>query len=128
MGASAVAARRLFAGLTIALLLATAFGLIDGRLPPSECAEDAYECTAGNELGWLIPAGAMLSGLAALLLHLAITKGTNSPIVSLFPVETKEMLISRTNEELSDFQDEDELSGAWADLERRVLSKSTEEE
>jgi hypothetical protein len=53
MEAPAHTARRLLFGLGLALLLATAFALIDGRLPPSVCAENAIECTASNDISGL---------------------------------------------------------------------------
>ncbi|MBT4060029.1 MAG: hypothetical protein HOE69_06970 [Euryarchaeota archaeon] len=128
MEAPARTARRLFLGLGLALLLATAFALIDGRLPPSVCEEDVYGCTASSELGWLLPVAAALSIFAGLLLHLSIDMGVSTPLLSLFPLEgTKEQRENIFND-LSDSQDESELSDAWADLEQDLLSPAIVEE
>ena len=66
METPARAAERLFFGLGFALLLATAFALIDGRLPPDECPEPDESliddpCTASSPIGWLVPGGAALA-------------------------------------------------------------------
>ncbi|DAC50332.1 MAG TPA: hypothetical protein HA340_03805 [Candidatus Thalassarchaeaceae archaeon] len=128
MEAPARAARRLLFGLGIALLLATAFALIDGRLPPSECPEDTYNCTASNDMGWLLPAATVVTLLAGYILHLGIEKGVNSPLLKLFPSggssAQREALLS----DISDSQDEDSLSDAWADLEQGLLSSKEKEE
>ena len=85
MEAPARTARRLLFGFGIALLLATAFALIDGRLPPSECPEETYNCTASNEFGWFLPAATILTLFSGYLLHLGIEKGFNFSIIENVP-------------------------------------------
>jgi hypothetical protein len=128
MEAPAHTARRLLFGLGLALLLATAFALIDGRLPPSVCAENAIECTAGNDISWLVPAFTAVTLLAGFIIHLGITRGVKSPLLHLFPIEGTSAQRERMINELSDSQDEDDLSGAWANLEQGLLSSKIEEE
>ena len=65
MQTPARAAERLFFGLGFALLLATAFALIDERLPPGDCPEPDMSqldepCTASSPVGWLDPGGAAI--------------------------------------------------------------------
>lgn len=127
MEAPARTARRLFFGIGVALLLATSFALIDGRLPPAECEMNEYNCTSTNELGWMVP---LLSGITlffGLMLHLGIEKGVKSPLLALFPVENSKEQRELISMDLSDSQDEDSLSNAWAELEQGLLSSKEEE-
>ena len=128
MEAPARAARRLLFGLGIALLLATAFALIDGRLPPSECPEDTYNCTASNDMGWLLPVATVVTLLAGYILHLGIEKGVNSPLLKMFPAVGLSAQRDALLSDVSDSQDEDALSDAWADLEQGLLSSKEKEE
>ena len=128
MEAPARAARRLLFGLGIALLLATAFALIDGRLPPSECPEDTYNCTASNDMGWLLPVATVVTLLAGYILHLGIEKGVNSPLLKMFPAAGLSAQRDALLSDVSDSQDEDALSDAWADLEQGLLSSKEKEE
>ena len=128
MEAPASAARRLLFGLGIALLLATAFALIDGRLPPSECPEDTYNCTASNDMGWLLPVATVVTLLAGYILHLGIEKGVNSPLLKMFPAVGPSAQRDALLSDVSDSQDEDSLSDAWADLEQGLLSSKEKEE
>ena len=128
MEAPASAARRLLFGLGIALLLATAFALIDGRLPPSECPEDTYNCTASNDMGWLLPVATVVTLLAGYVLHLGIEKGVNSPLLKMFPAVGPSAQRDALLSDVSDSQDEDSLSDAWADLEQGLLSSKEKEE
>ena len=128
MEAPARAARRLLFGLGIALLLATAFALIDGRLPPSECPEDTYNCTASNDMGWLLPVATVVTLLAGYILHLGIEKGVNSPLLKMFPAVGPSAQRDALLSDVSDSQDEDSLSDAWADLEQGLLSSKEKEE
>ncbi len=128
MEAPAHTARRLLFGLGLALLLATAFALIDGRLPPSVCAENAIECTASTDISWLVPAFTVVTLLAGFIIHLGITKGVKSPLLHMFPIEGPSAQREHMINELSESQDEDDLSGAWANLEQGLLSSKIEEE
>lgn len=128
MEAPALTARRLFFGLGLALLLATAFALIDGRLPPGQCAENVYECTSSTEIAWLLPAATVLSLLAGLSLHLSIEKGSNSPLLAFFPNQDQSTQREKMTSDISESQDEDDLSGAWANLEEGLLTSKNDEE
>ena len=128
MGAPAHAARRLFFGLGFALLLATAFALIDGRLPPAECLEDEYNCTSSNEMGWLIPVATIFTLLSGYILHIGIEKGVNSPLLKMFPATDSSTQREIISMDILDSQDESSLSDAWADLEQGLLSSKEGEE
>ena len=128
MDAPAHTARRLLFGLTLALLLATAFALVDGRLPPSECLDDEYNCTASNSMGWLIPVATMTTFLAGYILHIGIEKGVNSPLLKMFPATDSSTQRKILSMDISDSQDEASLSDAWADLEQGLLSPKDKEE
>nr|AIE98727.1 hypothetical protein [uncultured marine group II/III euryarchaeote KM3_07_G11]AIF06443.1 hypothetical protein [uncultured marine group II/III euryarchaeote KM3_192_C12] len=121
----AVTARRLLLGLGFALLLATAFALIDGRLPPADCPDDPLSnCTSTGTIGWLIPGAAIASLLAGFTLS-----NSNSPLSTLFPSQDVAVQEAALTEEVAEELDEEDLSDAWANLEKGLLeSKVSEEE
>lgn len=128
MVAPAYTARRLLFALGLTLLFATALSLVEGRIPPSECPEGDFECTAGGDLGWLLPGATALSLTAAFILHLGIEKGVTSPLLKMFPAEDEAAQRQAFNDEMRDAQDEENLSDAWAGLEAGLLSSGTSEE
>jgi hypothetical protein len=121
----AVTARRLLLGLGFALLLATAFALIDGRLPPAECPDDPLSnCTSSGSIGWLIPGAA----IAFLLAGFTISN-SNSPLSTMFPSQNVAVQEVALTQEVAEELDEEDLSDAWANLEKGLLeSKVSEEE
>lgn len=125
MASPALTARRLLLGLGFALLLATAFALVDGRLPPAECPEDPLaNCTSSDSTGWLIPGAAVICLLAGFSLS-----SSNSPLASLFPSGDAASQEEALTQEVSEEMDEEDLSDAWANLEQGLLkSKVSEEE
>lgn len=132
MQAPARVARRLLLGLGLALLLATAFSLKDGRLPPADCPENqdplADACIASDDTGLLLPGAALVCLLLAGILHLQFTRGMRTPFSRLFPNEDEEGMRERMLTEEADVSDEDRLGDAWADLERGVLEARLGEE
>ena len=133
MQTPARAAERLFLGRGLALLLATAFALIDGRLPPDECPEpDASlpddPCTASSHLGWLVPAGAALGLGLGFVYRTARKSGTTPPFSKYFPNESESQISERLAAEHSDAHDTDRLSGAWANMEVKMLEQTHNEE
>ena len=133
MQTPARAAERLLLGLGFALLLATAFALIDGRLPPDECPEpDASliddPCTASSPIGWLIPAGAALGLGLGFVYRTARKSGTSPPFGKYFPNESESQISERLSAEHSDAHDTDRISGAWANMEVKMLESSHGEE
>jgi hypothetical protein len=120
----AATARRLLLGLGFALLLATAFALIDGRLPPAECPDDPLSnCTSSGSTGWLIPGAALVCLLAGFSLL-----NSNSPLSSLFPSIDEEVQEADLTQEVSEERDEEDLSDAWAHLEKGLLESRVSEE
>ena len=133
MQTPARAAERLFFGLGFALLLATAFALIDGRLPPEECPDPDMSlldepCTASSSIGWLVPAGAILGLGLGFLYRSARQSGTSPPFSQYFPNESQSEVAERVSEDHSDAHDTDRLSGAWADMETKMLESTHGEE
>jgi hypothetical protein len=133
MQTPARAAERLFLGLGIALLLATAFALIDGRLPPADCPEpDASlidePCTSSSPIGWLVPVGAALGLGLGLVFRTARQSGTSPPFGKYFPNESESQISERVSKEHSDAHDIDRLSGAWANMETKMLESTHGEE
>ena len=133
MQTSAQAAERLFFALGIALLLATAFALIDGRLPPDDCPESqdsqiADPCTASSPIGWLVPVGAALGIGMGFVFRTARQTGTNPPFGRYFPNESQSQISERLSEEHADANDTDRLSGAWANMEAKMLETTHGEE
>ena len=134
METPARAAERLCFGLGIALLLATAFSLIDGRLPPADCPEaddispGDEPCTSASKSGWLVPGGAAGALLLGLLMRSSRKQGSGSVMGGLLSNEGESEIASRLAEEHVDADDEDRLSGAWADLEVKMLESTQSEE
>ncbi len=132
MQSPARSAERLFFGVGIALVLVTAFALIDERLPPDECPEvtplNEEPCTASSTLGWAFPAGAVATLGLGLMYRRSRIKGTTSPFAKYFPNESESAIAERISEEHSDANDTDRLSGAWADMEVKMLETTHGEE
>ena len=132
MEAPARVASRVLLGLGLALLLATAFSLQDGRLPPAECPPEedltADPCIASGNSGWLLPGGAFACLLLAGMLRLQYTRGVRTPLSGLFPSEDEERLRELMFTDEVDASDEDRLGDAWADLERGLLEQHVGEE
>ena len=133
MQTSARAAERLFFGLGISLLLSTAFALIDVRLPPGDCPEpDASlideTCTASSPIGWLVPGGAVLGLGLGFIYRTARQSGISPPFGKYFPNESESQISERLSEEHSDAHDTDRLSGAWANMETKMLESTHGEE
>ena len=132
MQAPARVASRVLLGLGLALLLATAFSLQDGRLPPAECPPEedltADPCIASGNSGWLLPGGAFVCLLLAGMLRLQYTRGVRTPLSGLFPSEDEERLRELMFTDEVDASDEERLGDAWADLERGLLEQRVGEE
>ncbi len=132
MQAPARIASRVLLGLGLALLLATAFSLQDGRLPPAECPDEdefaADPCIASGVSGWLLPGGAFACLLLAGMLHLQYTRGVRTPLSGLFPSKDEEQLRELLFTDEVDASDEDRLGDAWADLERGLLEQRVGED
>jgi hypothetical protein len=132
MQAPARIASRVLLGLGLALLLATAFSLQDGRLPPTECLDEdefaADPCISSGDSGWLLPGGAFACLLLAGMLRLQYTRGVRTPLSSLFPSVDEEQLRELMFTDDVDAGDEDRLGDAWADLERGLLEQRVGEE
>lgn len=133
METPARAAERLFFGLGFALLLATAFALIDGRLPPDDCPEPSESlidepCTASSPIGWLVPGGAALTLGLGFVYRTARQSGTPPPFAKYFPNESESEISERLSQEHDDAHDTDRLSGAWANMEAKMLETTHGEE
>jgi len=132
MQAPARVASRVLLGLGLALLLATAFSLQDGRLPPAECPPEedltANPCIASGNSGWLLPGGAFACLLLAGMLRLQYARGVRTPLSGLFPSEDEERLRELMFTDEVDASDEERLGDAWADLERGLLEQRVGEE
>jgi len=132
MSTSSESAQNLFIGLGIALLLATAFALVDGRLPPADCPKSPSPqdepCTASSELGWLIPGGAIICLGIGLTARMSRKSGNATILDRFFSNESESEMTERLSEEFADAHDTDRLSGAWADMEVKMLETTHGEE
>ena len=132
MSTSSESAQNLFIGLGIALLLASAFALIDGRLPPADCPEStspqAEPCVASSELAWLIPGGALICLGIGLTARTARKSGIPTILDRFFSNESESDMAERLSEEFADAHDTDRLSGAWANMEVKMLETNHSEE
>jgi hypothetical protein len=125
-------AENLFIGLGLVLLLATAFALIDGRLPPAECPaspsaiDDA--CTSSSIIGWAIPGAAVISLFLGVSSRIAHNSGKTSLLDQFFTNESESEIAKRVGEDYDDEHDIDRLSGAWANMEAKMLESNHGEE
>jgi|TARA_Y100000994_G_scaffold176052_1_gene145255 hypothetical protein len=125
-------AENLFIGLGIVLLLVTAFALIDGRLPPADCPTSTAitddPCTSSSVIGWVIPGAAIISLFLGISSRMAHEAGKPSLLDHYFTNESESDISSRVSEDYQDEHDTDRLSGAWANMEAKMLESSHGEE
>jgi len=130
MTTPARAAEHLFLALGVVLLLTTAFALIDGRLPPAECPEEDTQeiCTSSSDIGWLVVGGAALFLSVGLMMRMSRTSGSGALFGNFFLDEDENSIAVRVAEEFEDVHDTDRLTGAWANLETKMLESNHSEE
>ena len=132
MNTPSKSAENLFIGLGIVLLLVTAFALIDGRLPPADCPTSTSitdePCTSSSVIGWLIAGGAVVSLFLGISSRMAHEAGKRSLLDHYFTNESESDISSRVSEDYQDEHDTDRLSGAWANMEAKMLESSHSEE
>ncbi len=132
MNTPSKSAENLFIGLGIVLLLVTAFALIDGRLPPADCPTSTAitddPCTSSSVIGWVIPGAAIISLFLGISSRMAHEAGKPSLLDHYFTNESESDISSRVSEDYQDEHDTDRLSGAWANMEAKMLESSHGEE
>ena len=132
MNSPSQSAENLIIGLGIVLLLATAFALIDGRLPPAECPSSASDlddaCTSSSAIGWLIPGTAVLCLTLGISSRMAHNSGRKSFLDRFFTNESESEIAKRVSEDFEDEHDTERLSGAWANMEAKMLESNHSEE
>ena len=130
MTTPAKAAENLFLGLGIVFLLVSAFALIDERLPPADCPEEETEeiCTSSSDSGWFVVGGAALFLSIGLLMRFSRSSGNGPLFPRLYPDEDENSIANRVTEDFNDAHDTDRLTGAWANLETKMLESSHSEE
>ena len=132
MNTPSKSAENLFIGLGIVLLLVTAFALIDGRLPPADCPTSTAitddPCTSSSVIGWVIPGAAIISLFLGISSRIAHEAGKPSLLDHYFTKESESDISSRVSEDYQDEHDTDRLSGAWANMEAKMLESSHGEE
>ena len=132
MNTPSKSAENLFIGLGIVLLLVTAFALIDGRLPPADCPTSTAitddPCTSSSVIGWVIPGAAIISLFLGISSRMAHEAGKRSLLDRYFTNESESDISSRVSEDYQDEHDTDRLSGAWANMEAKMLESSHSEE
>ena len=128
MSTPSQSAENLLLALGIALLVASAFALIDGRLPPADCTEADTSCVSSSELGWLIPGTATICLIVSLSARLSRKSGKKTILDRFFSNESETELNQRLSEEYTDAHDTDRLSGAWANMEVKMLENTHDEE
>ena len=132
MNSPSQSAENLIIGLGIVLLLATAFALIDGRLPPAECPVSTSSledvCTSSSVIGWLIPGTAVLCLALGISSRMAHNSGRTSFLDRFFTNESESEIAKRVSADYEDEYDTDRLSGAWANMEAKMLESTHSEE
>ena len=124
MTTPAIAARRIFLGTGLGLLIITGLLLTMNLLPPVECDSTNSECIPTNLFGWLIPVAGIIFIICGCLLWYNPTFFNK-----LFPnldTESRQKLHEEIiiQEQLEDSKS----SNAWVSLEEKLLSKNVEEE
>ena len=122
MDTPAAAARRILLGTGIGLLVISGLLFISNMLPPSSCGAEELECIDTGQVGWAIPASAVI----CLMLGALISVRPDA-FSGLFPT----MNLNEMNAEIhSEYESEQDtsLGGAWASLEENLLSNKLEEE
>ena len=132
MNTPSKSAENLFIGLGVVLLLVTAFALIDGRLPPADCPTSTAitddPCTSSSVIGWVIPGAAIISLFLGISSRMAHEAGKRSLLDHYFTNESESDISSRVSEDYQDEHDINRLSGAWANMEAKMLESSHGEE
>ena len=130
MTTPARAAEHLFLALGIVLVLASAFALIDGRLPPADCPEEETQeiCTSSSDIGWIVVGGSALFLAVGFMMRMSRTSGSGALFGNLFLDEDENSIATRVADEFDDGHDTDRLTGAWASLETKMLESSHSEE
>ena len=132
MNTPSKSAENLFIGLGIVLLLVTAFALIDGRLPPADCPTSTAitddPCTSSSVIGWVIPGATIISLFLGISSRMAHEAGKRSLLDHYFTNESESDISSRVSEDYQDEHDINRLSGAWANMEAKMLESSHGEE
>ena len=124
MTTPATAARRIFLGTGLGLLIITGLLLSMNLLPPVECNSMDSECIPTNLFGWLIPIVGIIFVMSGSLLWYK-----PSFFNKLFPNLDTESRQKSYEEILIQEQLEDSnSSNAWASLEEKLLVKNIEEE
>ena len=124
MTTPAIAARRIFLGTGLGLLIITGLLLTMNLLPPVECDFTNSECIPTNLFGWLIPVAGIIFVMCGCLLWYNPTFFNK-----LFPNLDAESREESHKEILIQEQLEDsKSSNAWVSLEEKLLSKNVEEE
>ena len=124
MTTPAIAARRIFLGTGLGLLIITGLLLSMNLLPPVECKSTDSECIPTNLFGWLIP----IVGITFVMCGSLLWYNPNL-LNKLFPNLDAESRQKLHEESIVQEQLEDsKSSNAWVSLEEKLLSKSVEEE
>ena len=108
----AIAAQRLLFGTGLGMILATGLGLISRLIEFN---------SLGPEL--MIP----IFGFTFLVLGYFTGKG-EGPLKDWFPLESRDKMVLRLENEISTLEKDSHLGDAWAKLEETMLSKELEEE
>tara|TARA_B100001123_G_C15210387_1_gene987019 strand:+ start:453 stop:827 length:375 start_codon:yes stop_codon:yes gene_type:complete len=124
MTTPAIAARRIFLGTGLGLLIVSGFLLSMGFLPPTECDSNDSECISTNLFGWLIPIIALVFVICGSLLSYNL-----SFFEKTFP-NTDSVSRQKFHEEilLQEQLEDSKSSNAWTSLEEKLLTKNLEEE
>ena len=124
MNTPATAARRIFLGTGLGLLIVTGFLFSMGLLPPKSCTSEIQNCIPTNSFGWFIP----LFSVIFILLGFLIWKKPEI-FENIFPDLDEEKRKENFEESLLEEHLEDsKSSSAWTSLEKKLLIEKFEEE
>ena len=124
MNTPATAARNIFLGTGLGLLVVTGLLFSMGFLPPQNCTSESLDCISTNSFGWLIPIFSIIFLFLAVLIRQKPEFFEN-----IFPNSNEEK--RRANIEdafLEEHLQDSKSSSAWTSLEKKLLIEKYEEE
>ena len=99
-----------------------------------DITQDGQNNTVGNSttsssvIGWVIPGAAIISLFLGISSRMAHEAGKRSLLDHYFTNESESDISSCVSEDYQDEHDTDRLSGAWANMEAKMLETNTGEE
>lgn len=124
MNTPATAARNIFLGTGLGLLVVTGLLFSMDFLPPQNCTSESLDCISTNSFGWLIPIFSIIFLFLAVLIRQKPEFFEN-----IFPNSSEEKRRANIEDSfLEEHLQDSKSSSAWTSLEKKLLIEKYEEE